>query len=423
LYQVENAAKVYAEHRQAGRRGRRWVNGTVLTLGLTSLFTDISSEMITAVLPLYLVFGLHLSPLAFGVVDGLYTGVTALVRLVGGYWADRARRHKEVAVLGYGLSTLTRAGMLLVGNIWTVLVGLVLLDRLGKGIRTAPRDAMISLATPPAQWGAAFGVHRGLDMAGAMIGPVLTFAVLAVAPGAYDAVFFVSLCAGLIGLGVIALFLPRPTRPPAVEPGETVSLRSAARLVRRPGVLGLLVAATLLGLTTLGDAFIYLTLQDRLGFNVGLFPLLFVATSIVFMVLAVPVGRIADRVGRGRVFVSGYLALLAVYGVLLASDGTVSAIAALVLLGAYYAATDGVLMALAGESLPAELRSSGMALITTATSLARLGSSVLFGLLWTVLSVQVALIVFTVGLVIAMAVAAVLLTRQRGKVPGVHSAS
>jgi MFS family permease len=191
-----------------------------------------------------------------------------------------------------------------------------------------------------------------------------------------------------------------------------VSLRAAFGLVRKPGVTGLLVAATLLALTTLGDAFIYLTLQDRLKFNVGLFPLLYVATALIFMLLAVPVGRLADRVGRGRVFVGGYVALLSVYGVLLLSGTTLSGIAALVLLGGYYAATDGVLMALVGESLPDELRGSGMALITTATSLARLASSVLFGLLWTVVDVQTALTVFAAGLLVAMIVATVLLRRR-----------
>src|SRR6185503_13977837 len=111
MYQVENAARFVAQHRETPRAARRLVGRTVLALGLTSMFTDVSSEMVTAVLPLYLVFGLHASPLAFGAVDGLYTGATAPVRLLGGVLADRGRRHKAVAVAGYGLSTLARAGM------------------------------------------------------------------------------------------------------------------------------------------------------------------------------------------------------------------------------------------------------------------------------------------------------------------------
>src|ERR671920_1690802 len=120
----------------------------------------------------------------------------------------------------------------LIGSSVTGLVGLLMADRLGKGIRTSPRDAMISLATPRQHWGAAFGVHRSLDMTGALLGPVLTFAVLAAAPGSFDAVFVVSLCAGLIGLAVIVVYLPRPARPPVADPERAVTLLSALRLVR-----------------------------------------------------------------------------------------------------------------------------------------------------------------------------------------------
>ena len=138
-----------------------------------------------------------------------------------------------------------------------------------------------------------------------MTGPVLAFAVLAAAPGGYDAVFVVSLCAGLIGLGVVVLYVPQPGRSAPLGDGPAVSLRAAVHLVRMPGLRTVLVAATVLSLTTLGDGFLYLALQDQLGFDVGLFPLLYVATSLVFMLLAVPVGRLAHRVGRGRVLAGG----------------------------------------------------------------------------------------------------------------------
>jgi len=145
-----------------------------------------------------------------------------------------------------------------------------------------------------------------------------------------------------------------------------------------------LLAGTALSLATVSDGFLYLTLQRRVAFEPRLFPLLYVATAVIFMFLAIPVGRLADRVGRGRVFLGGHALLLAVYASLLVSQtGTLQVILALVLLGGYYAATDGVLMALAGAVLPPELRASGMALVTTGTSLARLLGSVLFGVLWT----------------------------------------
>src|SRR5688500_8518716 len=145
MYQVESSG--YLLRRRRRRRGvprRRRVSRVVVLLGLTSFFTDVSSEMVSTILPLYLVYSLGLTPLQFGIVDGLYQGAAALVRVASGFVGDRWNRHKEVAALGYGLSAVTRLAFPLVGSAWTALGALVLVDRTGKGIRTAPRDAMIS---------------------------------------------------------------------------------------------------------------------------------------------------------------------------------------------------------------------------------------------------------------------------------------
>ena len=380
-------------------------------LGWTSLWTDISSEMVSTILPLYLLFNLNVTPAVFGVVDGLYLGAAALVRIFGGVAADRTRRHKEVAVAGYALSAVARLGLLVVGNVWALVAGVVMVDRIGKGIRTAPRDAMISLSSREEDLGAAFGVHRALDTAGAMIGPMIGFGLLTLAPGAYDAVFVVSLCAALIGLGCLTLFVRNPPITPAGPAAEpSPSLGAAAHLARLPGVGRLLLVGTVLSLATVSDAFLYLTLQRRAGFAVQFFPLLYVATAMIFMLLAVPVGRLADRLGRAQVFLGGYALLLVLYASLLVPwTGMLQVQLDLVLLGAYYAATGGELMALAGAVLPAELRASGMALLTTGTSLARLAGSMLFGLVWTWQGVGVAVTLSTAGLAGAMLVGAVTL--------------
>lgn len=417
MYQVENSSQLL-KARSNLFGGRRWiptVSRTVLMLGLTSLFTDISSEMVGTILPMYLLFDLQLTPAIFGVIDGLYQGAAALVRIFGGVAADRSRRHKEVAVVGYALSAVARLGLLVVGNVWTLLAGIVMVDRLGKGIRTAPRDALISFNSRKEELGTAFGVHRALDTAGAMIGPVIAFGLLTIAPGAYDAVFVVSLCAAVIGLGFLTLFVENPPST-ALGPSErqSLSLATAAQLVRMRGVGPLLLAGTALSLATISDGFLYVTLQRRVEFAVRFFPLLYVATAAIFMVLAVPAGRLADRVGRGRVFLGGYALLLLVYASLLVPwTGALPVLLDLVLLGAYYAATDGVLMALAGAVLPAEQRASGMALLTTGTSLARLAGSVLFGLLWTWRGVGIAVGLSTVGLTLAIVVGAVALRSSR----------
>jgi MFS family permease len=413
MYQIESSRQILRTGRSLLQRRttRLRVSANVLFLGGTSLFTDISSEMVTTVLPLYVLVNLNLTPMAFGVVDGLYLGAAAVVRLVGGFLADRTRRYKTVAVAGYTLSMLSRAGLLVFGSAWGWLLGVVLIDRLGKGIRSDSRDAMISFSTPRSGLATAFGVHRALDTAGAMIGPLIAFGILMLAPGAYDAVFVVSLCAALIGLGILVLFVEnRPGAAPAPLSPAPVTVAMVARLVRLSEVRALVLAGGALNLATISDAFLYLTLQRRLDFQLGFFPLMYVATAAIYMVLALPMGVLADRIGGTRVLIGGYVLLLFAYSaLLLPSAGTAEVAGYVVLLGAYYAGTDGVLMALASARLPEGLRTSGMALVMTVSNLARLVASILFGWLWTWRGIEFAVGVFASGLVAAIVLTSVLL--------------
>ncbi|NUS13138.1 MAG: MFS transporter, partial [Streptomyces sp.] len=216
MYVSESRASTPAVASPAAARGprpgrRSAVASTVLALGAVSLVTDVSSEMVTAVLPLYLVTGLGLSPLGFGLLDGVYNGFSALVRLVGGHLADRGGRHKRVAVLGYGLSALCKPLLLAVHTL--PLIGAVLAaDRTGKGLRTAPRDALISLSSDPRTRGRAFGVHRAMDTTGALLGPLVAFLILRRAADGYDAVFTVSFCVAAVGVLVLLLFVPSRVR-------------------------------------------------------------------------------------------------------------------------------------------------------------------------------------------------------------------
>ena len=383
--------------RGAGLRGgslRRVATGNVVALGTVSLLTDVSSEMVTAILPAYLVLGLHLSMVQYGALDGLYTGATALTRLVGGYLADRFRRRKTVALVGYGLSTVSKLGLL--GASSAVGIGAVIaVDRTGKGLRTAPRDALIAHSVPEADLGQAFGVHRAMDAAGAFLGPVAALALLALAGTTdYSVVFVGSLCAGILGVVVLTLFVREPptaAQPamPGAEPVLSPTGRlQARRLLRAGGFRRLCAVAALLGLVTVGDGFVYLVLQDRDDLPVRAFPLLAVGTSLAFLLLAVPLGRLADRVGRWPVVVVGYGCLLAVYLLLSSDAGPLWLV--LALYGAFYAATDGVLPALAVPLLPEALRTTGLALLQTGQALAYVVSSVVFGLLWQTAGVAVA---------------------------------
>jgi len=418
MYQVESAqVVVQGRGRKAAGRDRinirEHVGRTVLLLGTTSLLTDISSEMVSTILPIYIVFALGATPLQFGIVDGIYQGATAFVRLLAGVASDRKGRHKPIASIGYALSAVCKLGLILAGSSLAAISAVVYADRVGKGIRTAPRDAMISLSAHPKALGAAFGVHRAMDTAGAMIGPLLAFGLLAAAPRRYDTVFVVSFCFAVVGVAVITLLVRDQRATPADPPSRRAAMASALGLLKVPAFRRLTLAAGALGLATLSDGFLYLGLQDRMGFAPRYLPLLFVGTALVFMALAVPMGKLADRVGRGKVFVGGYVLLLGVYSSLLVpSISPAVLVFYLAAFGAFYAATDGIVMALAGSLLPEELRASGMGLVTAVVAASRLFGALAFGALWTFGGVNIAVIVFAVGLACAILVAAAVVVRR-----------
>jgi MFS family permease len=396
----------------AGKPSRRrtlyLLSGNVFALGAVSLITDISSEMVTAVLPMYLVLGLHLSPAVYGVVDGTYTGATALLRLAGGYIADRARRRKFIAGVGYGLSAVAKLGLLTAGNAVGAIGAVIAVDRTGKGLRTAPRDALITLSTPPQLCGRAFGVHRMMDTIGAFAGPLVALGILAATAQAYDAVFVASFCIASFGVLVLVLFVRdhRGEQPPK----GAVSPSALGGLMRSAAVRRLVLAACLAGMVTIGDGFVYLLLQQREELSVGWFPVLAVGTNLSYLLLATPLGVLADKIGRLKVVLGGYTALVLVYLMLFGPlGGWPLLVVVLGLYGLFYAATDGVLMALAGPVLPEALRTTGIALIQTGQALSYLVSSVAFGLAWTlwgpagasrIAAVLVAVAVLAVGLLL-----------------------
>ncbi len=387
------------------------VSSNVVLLGLTSLFTDISSEMVAAVLPLYFMLELQMTPLQFGLIDGLYQGTSAVVRVAAGVWADAGTRYKTVASIGYGLSAACKIGLAVAGASWSAMTALVVVDRLGKGIRTAPRDALITLSSQPAHLGEAFGVHRALDTIGAIVGPLMAFGILSMAPRGYRAVFMISFVTAIIGLAVIALLVenrrPAAVRQASAGPRPLAVLKSA-------GVRRIVLAGALLGALTATDALIFLLIQRRGAMPTTAFPLLFVGTAGAYFLLALPFGRLADRIGRHRLFVAGHVAIVALYGLLLLpAFSTVSIVAVVALLGAYYAATDGVLSALASTRLAPPQLSTGLAVVATVAALARLVAASIFGACWTWWQAPGALAVFAVALSLATLAAGLLLRIDR----------
>ncbi|WP_442003993.1 MFS transporter [Paenarthrobacter sp. RAF54_2] len=391
----------------------------ILWLGLVSMVTDVSSESVTAILPLYVTGFLGLSTIAFGFIDGINQGASAIVRIAAGWAADRSGHPKRIALAGYGLSMLARIGFLFAGGFWAV-AAIVTGDRIGKGIRTAPRDALITVSAQPEHLARSFGVHRMLDNIGAAAGPMIAFLVLLMIPNGFSTVFVVSLAFAIIGVAVLGLVVPdlradglRGIKATTDAEQTADSRKQRPRIfafswshLREPGLGKLLISAGLLGLLTIGDGFIYLVLQDRDSFAVQWFPLLFVGTNIVFLAFAIPLGRLADRVGRVPVFVGGHIALLACYFLAAAPFGGLwSTVGCLILLGGFYAATDGVLAALASQLTPPGKLATGIASAQTVVALSRMTASAGFGVLWYAVGASTAMV--AAGALLACAVVAV----------------
>jgi MFS family permease len=391
------------------------VNPVVWKLGSTSFMTDISAEMVSSALPAYLVLYLRLSPLEYGAIDGMYNGLSvALVGLAAAFWADRTGRLKYVAVAGYGTSAACKLLLLAAGGLWGWILAIVWLDRTGKGIRTAPRDAIISLASSPSQLATSFAVHRALDAGGSLLGPLVAFALLWWLPTRYDIVWITSFGFALLGLAVLWLFVPNPERR-AQLPRRAGSFKAATALLftRRYGTLA--SCGLLLSIVTVSDGFIYLLLQEKSGIGAGLFPLFYVVTACFYVLLSIPAGVVADRLGRMPVLLTGYSVLGLLYLVLmvLPDAGLWGLAVCLFLFGVFYATTEGVLTAMASALVPSEIRTSGLALMVTVVGLGKLISSVVFGWLWQAHDIGTALLVFGVALAILLPIMGLLLRAAR----------
>ncbi|NUR27875.1 MAG: MFS transporter [Catenulispora sp.] len=400
---------------QDARSTREKVPFNVKMLGTVSLLTDVSSEMLVAVVGYYLLNVLHESPAAIGFLDGLYNGVPALLAIPAAYLADRWQRRKLLAGLGYGASAVTKLGFPVAGTSFGGLSALLSADRFGKGMRSAPRDALISLSTPPRIMGRSFGVHRMLDNIGAAIGPLFaSFVLLWTAKfgterKTFDALFVIAFCIAAIGLVVFCLYVTDHREP--LRDRTAASLSAAFGLLRQPWFLLTGGAVLLLGFAWVSDTFVYLTLAHRMHLTASEYALLATGTMGTFVLTAVPVGHLADRVGRWKVFVLGHLLLALAYALLSADvPDAVMLVAALVLPGLAYAASDGVLMAYCGPRIPPAIRTSGMAVVQSIGAVAGFASSVVFGAAWAHSDPRTVMRWFALAVTVAVAAATVMVS-------------
>ncbi len=347
---------------------------TVLVLGAVSFLNDTASDMIAPLLPLFLTATLGAGPAIVGLVEGVAEATASLLKLLSGRLADRGVPPKALVLGGYGLSNTVRPLLGLAWS-WGWALALRFLDRVGKGLRSAPRDALIAAATTPALRGRAFGLHRALDNAGAMLGPLLAFLLLD-AGLSMEAVFLASAVPGVLLLALLLWGLPSHTRPPVPTPPPLRWSALEWRLRR------LLAAAGLLALGTAPEAFLVLWAQQQ-GLAVAWIPLIWAAASGVKALIAAPAGSLSDRLGRLPVLLTGWggRTLLLATMAFATPEGPL-----LWLLFLAYAAalafTEGAERALVGDVASPAQRATAFGLFHMITGLAALPGAVLFGALW-----------------------------------------
>ena len=351
------------------------MGGNVLALGFVSLFNDISSEMIYPLLPLFLTETLGAGAAMLGVIEGIAESTASVLKLFSGWLSDRLRKRKILAVVGYTISTITRPLIAIATAGWHILV-IRFSDRVGKGVRTSPRDALLADSSDEAIRGKAFGFHRAMDHAGAVIGPLLATAILAWITISYRTVFYLAVIPAIIG--VLILILRVVEKPPVGTPASApkITIVNFDRPFRY--YLGVVILFTL-GNST--DAFLILRARN-LGVPIALIPTVWLVLHIVKMLTSTPGGSLSDKLGRKRVIALGWLVYALVYaGFALASEAW-HAWALFVTYGLYFGLCEGTEKAFVADLVKPELRGTAYGMFHFAVGIGALPASVIMGLLW-----------------------------------------
>ncbi|MDP2182695.1 MAG: MFS transporter [Actinomycetota bacterium] len=351
----------------------------VRALGIVSLLTDASSELVYPVLPLFLVNVLGAPVTAIGIIESIAEATASLTKVASGWFSDRTQRRRPLILLGYSLSNVMKPLLAITGS-WPAVLLLRFADRLGKGIRTAPRDALIADSAPPELRGRAFGMHRALDTVGAAIGPIIAWAVLTFVPDGYRTIFWLSAIPG--SLAIVVLLLAVRDRPASPETRGRPRLRF--RNLGLPfGVFTTISAVFALGNSS--DAMLVLRAQD-LGLAPALIPLSYFTFNVVGASLAMHIGTISDRIGRRPVLVGGFALYAVVYAGFAAMSSAWAPWVLFALYGVPYAMTEGMARAFVVDLVPPETCATAIGSYTFALGLAALPASSVAGLLWDTVS-------------------------------------
>ena len=350
----------------------------IWVLGFVSLLMDISSEMIHALLPLFMVGSLGMSVALVGLLEGLAEATALILKVFSGVISDWFGKRKPLAVLGYGLGAATKPLFALAtgpGMIFTAR----LLDRVGKGIRGAPRDALVADIAPPEQRGAAFGLRQSLDTVGAFLGPLLAVGLMLLWANDFRAVFAVAIIPAALCVALLVLGVQEPERPAGAPRVNPISQASLQRLPRAYWwVVGVGAVFTL---ARFSEAFLVLR-AEQVGIALALVPLVMVAMNAVFSVTAYPFGKLSDRVSHRRLLLAGLAVLVLADVVLAASTHWTGLLLGVALWGVHMGMTQGLLAAMVADTAPADLRGTAYGFFNLMSGLAMLAASVVAGLLW-----------------------------------------
>jgi MFS family permease len=354
---------------------------TVWALGFTSLFMDVSSELIHGLLPVFLVVSLGASPAVLGLVEGIAEAAAHIARVFSGWLSDALQRRKALAVAGYGLAAIAKPLFPLASAVWVVALARFL-DRIGKGLRGAPRDALVADVTPPAQRGAAFGLRQSLDTVGATLGPLLAIALMFLLNDDIRAVLWFAVIPAVISVAILLIYVKEPA-PQTEEKRVPIKLREVSGLGR---FYWLVVAAgAVFTLARFSEAFLVIRAHD-LGLALALAPAVIAVMSVVFAVSAYPAGRLQDRFGARPLLVAGLAVLIAADLLLGFGEGLPAIFLGIGLWGLHMGLTQGVLSALVAHAAPARLRGTAFGLFGLVTGVVTLVASVAAGILWEAIS-------------------------------------